>query len=115
LIYEAQLFDSHGIPKKYFEKVRMKNIERYSNPDIVRRNADKYLGSDIPIFLSTRATKKYMVKGPDGKWIHFGQYGMEDYTLHRNNVRREAFRIRNHKWETSKKWSPAWLSYWLLW
>lgn len=93
----------------------MKNIEKYSNPDIVRMNAEKYLGNNYPIFFSTRATKKYMVKNPTGKWIHFGQYGSQDYTYHRNNVRREAFRIRNHKWATSKKFTPAWLSYFLLW
>ena len=56
-----------------------------------------------------------MVQNPEGKWIHFGFYGMEDFTKHRNLRRRDAFRIRNAKWATAPKWSPSWMSYWLLW
>ena len=90
-------------------------MEKYSNPDIVREMADKYLGPDVPIHYSTRKDKKYMVQNPEGKWIHFGQMGYEDFTRHRNLRRRDAFRTRNKKWATSQKWTPAWLSYWLLW
>jgi len=94
---------------------RFKDIEKYSNPDIVRQMADYYLGKDVPVFFSTRRDKKYMVQSPEGKWIHFGAYGMEDYTKHRNLARREAFRRRNHEWAKADKWSPAWLAYYLLW
>jgi hypothetical protein len=94
---------------------RFKDIEKYSNPDLVRQMADYYLGKEVPVFYSTRKDKKYMVQNPEGKWIHFGFYGMEDYTKHRNLARRESFRVRNHKWANAEKWSPAWLAYYLLW
>ena len=92
----------------------MKDIEKYSNPALVRQIADHYLGREIPIYYSTRQDKKYMLEH-DGKLIHFGQYGYEDYTKHKNLARREAFRRRNHEWAKAEKWSPAWLAYHLLW
>ena len=88
------------------------NINKYSNPSIVMKKA-KELHLN-PIQLSTRKDKKYMVS--DGKkLIHFGQMGYEDYTKHNDENRRELFRKRNHKWATAEKYSPAWLSYYLLW
>ena len=56
-----------------------------------------------------------MVKNPDGKMVHFGASGYADYTAHKDNERRKRFRTRNHKWASATKWSPAWLSYYLLW
>lgn len=88
---------------------------KYSNPVIVRQLGDKYLGKDTPIYYSSRADKKYMVQSPEGKFIHFGQYGMEDWTRHRNEQRRQAFRTRNKRWANSPKWSASFLSYHLLW
>ena len=62
---------------------------KYSDPEKVRRNLDKYLGKNIPLYISTRRTKKYMIQRPtDGKFIHFGQIGYEDYTKHQNDIRR---------------------------
>lgn len=92
-----------------------KDIEilKYSNPSIVQQQANKYLGEKI--YISTRKDKKYMVKNPEGKWIHFGQFGYEDYTKHKDQNRRDNFRRRNAKWSKAEKYSPAWLSYWLLW
>ena len=88
------------------------NINKYSNPSIVMKKA-KELHLN-PIQLSSRKDKKYMVS--DGKkLIHFGQMGYEDYTKHHDEKRRELFRKRNHKWATAEKYSPAWLSYHLLW
>ena len=88
------------------------NINKYSNPSIVMKKA-KELHLN-PIQLSTRKDKKYMVS--DGKkLIHFGQMGYEDYTKHHDEKRRELFRKRNNKWATAEKYSPAWLSYYLLW
>ena len=43
------------------------------------------------------ANKKYMVINPDGKMVHFGQKGYADYTAHKDEERRKAFRKRNHK------------------
>lgn len=63
---------------------------KYSDPVRVRKNLDKYLGKDIPLYISTKATKKYMIRNEKGKYIHFGQFDppMEDYTKHQNDIRR---------------------------
>jgi len=90
------------------------NINKYSNPSIVMKKA-KELHLN-PIQLSSRKDKKYMVLNPKtNKMVHFGQMGYEDYTKHQGENRRELFRKRNHKWATAEKYSPAWLSYYLLW
>jgi hypothetical protein len=69
--------------KKYDELIK------YSNPQKVRCNLDKYLGKNTQLYISTHKTKKYMVLSPNG-FIHFGQYAppMEDYTKHQNEIRR---------------------------
>jgi len=85
----------------------------YSNISQVQDNANKYnIGK---VFFSTRKNKKYMIKNPDGKMIHFGEKVYADYTAHQDEKRRENFRKRNKKWRTSEKWTPAWLSYHILW
>ena len=88
------------------------NINKYSNSSIVMKKA-KELHLN-PIQLSSRKDKKYMVSDAK-KLIHFGQMGYEDYTKHHDEKRRELFRKRNHKWKDAEKYSPAWLSYYLLW
>ena len=68
-----------------------------------------------PIFKpSTRKNKKYMVFH-DGKWSHFGQMGYEDFTKSGDEKKKKAFRNRNRKWLLEDKYSPAFLSYNLLW
>jgi hypothetical protein len=59
--------------------------------------------------------KKYMVKKPDGKMIHFGEKRYADFTGDQDEDRRANFKKRNKKWATAEKWSPAWLSYKILW
>jgi len=66
-----------------------------------------------PVYESSRKDKKYMVFNGT-KMIHFGQFGYEDYTKHGDEKRRDNFRKRNMKWAHARKYSPAWLSYWLL-
>jgi hypothetical protein len=88
-------------------------MEKYSNEAEVQRMADKYGVGKIN--LSTRRDKKYMVETPDGKKVHFGQIGYEDYTKHRDPERRRLFRLRNAKWASMPKYSAGWLSYHLLW
>ncbi len=90
-------------------------IYKYSNPEIVRKLVDKYYSKEVPLYISTRASKKYMIQSPEGKWIHFGMWGSEDATKHKNKDRITMFRIRNAKWRTADKWTPAHLSYWTLW
>jgi hypothetical protein len=49
------------------------------------------------------------------KMVHFGQMGYEDATKHHDLDRINRFRNRNRKWEFSPKYSPAYLSWFLLW
>jgi hypothetical protein len=91
-------------------------IWKYSNPLEVRKQVDKIYGNDVDLYLSTRASKKYMIPNPQtGKMIHFGQWGSEDATHHKNKDRITMFRIRNAKWRLADQWSPAYASYFLLW
>ena len=94
----------------------MEELYNYSNPQLVREMADWYIGKDIPIYYSSREDKKYMIINPDNhKRVHFGQMGYEDYTKHLDDTRRDRFRRRNASWANAPKYSPAWLSYYLLW
>lgn len=94
---------------------KREELMKYSNPAKVRKNARFFFGEDIKIRISTRKNKKYMIEDPDGKWVHFGAWGMEDYTLHRDKDRLRAFRSRNRAWRDAPTYSPRYLSYWLLW
>jgi hypothetical protein len=95
-----------------------KSIRLYSNPTEVYRRASKYLGKTAKIGLSTKKEKKYMVVTPDGKIVHFGQMGYEDYTKHKNKTRRKNYLRRSRgikgNWKKNK-YSPNNLSIHLLW
>ena len=95
-----------------------KSIRLYSNPTEVYRRASKYLGKTAKISLSTKKEKKYMVVTPDGKIVHFGQMGYEDYTKHKNKTRRKNYLKRSRgikgNWKKNK-YSPNNLSIHLLW
>jgi hypothetical protein len=69
-------------------------LEQYSNPLIALDNAQKYLGNDVRLFVSTKKDKKYMIQAPDGKWVHFGQMGYEDFTKHLDPIRRNNYLVR---------------------
>ena len=90
-------------------------INKVSNPDKVKKNLEKYYGKDVEIYLSTRKGKKYMVVSPDGKKIHFGDVNFADYTKHLDKDRQKSFFNRNHKWKDAKPFTPANLSFYLLW
>ena len=64
---------------------------------------------------STRKNKKYMILNDDNKYIHFGDSRYEDYTKHLDENRRKKFLHRNAKWANAEPYTPAWLSYYLLW
>jgi hypothetical protein len=93
-------------------------IYKYSNPPEVYRLASKYLGKKAKIGLSTRKNKKYMVTRPDGKIVHFGQMGYQDFTRHKDKTRRKNYLTRSSKirgnWK-SDKYSANNLSINLLW
>ena len=56
-----------------------------------------------------------MIKINGEKWIHFGEIGYEDYTLHKDDERRKKFITRNKKWSEQKYNTAGFLSYFLLW
>jgi len=99
------------VPKNY-------EIWKWSNPLLVRKKANLYLGKDVPIYLSSKPNKKYMVKNQNGKWVHFGQLNYEDFTFHKNLVRRKNYLLRSANIKGNWKdniYSPNNLSRNLLW
>jgi len=91
---------------------KLKELRNYSDPEYVMNKA-KMMGLN-PVHESSRKDKKYMVF--DGnKMVHFGQMGYEDASKHHDLERVNRFRKRNWKWQFEPKYSPAWLSWFLLW
>jgi hypothetical protein len=91
---------------------KLKELRNYSDPEYVMQKA-KMMGLN-PVHESSRKDKKYMVF--DGRtMVHFGQMGYEDATKHNDIDRINRFKKRNWKWQNSSKYSPAWLSWFLLW
>jgi hypothetical protein len=89
-------------------------IELFSNPKIVRKKAKKEYG--LEVVYSPRKNKKYRIVNPEtNKYIDFGEMGYRDFTLTGDEERRRLFRLRNHRWKDAPKYSPAFLSYNLLW
>ncbi len=90
----------------------------YSNPKTALQNAKLYLGQDVELLRSTRKDKKYMIEDDKGKLIHFGQMGYEDYTKHKNEIRRQNYLKRATKikgdWKENK-YSPNNLAINILW
>jgi len=93
----------------------MDSICEVSDPELVLKQLKKYYGDKVDLYLSTSKNKKYMVYNEDGKKIHFGSIIYQDYTKHKNKQRRDSFRNRNKKWKDADKFTPAHLSYYLLW
>jgi len=55
-------------------------------------------GVNKPIIVrSWRKHKKYAVKFPDGKYIHFGDKRYQDFTQHKNAARRARYIARAEK------------------
>jgi len=93
----------------------MDRICEVSNPEIVLKQLKKYYGNHVDLYLSTSKNKKYMVFDEDGKKVHFGDLRFSDYTKTKNKLKRDNFRNRNKKWKDADKFTPAHLSYYLLW
>ena len=91
---------------------KLRELRNYSDPEYVMNKA-KLRGLN-PVHESSRKDKKYMVF--DGRtMVHFGQMGYEDASKHNDIDRINRFKKRNWKWQNSPKYSPAWLSWFLLW
>lgn len=99
-------------------KEKAEKIKQYSNPEQVVKMAKKYFGYDKAVYLSTKKDKKYMVQDDKGQFIHFGAFGMEDFTKHKDLERRRRYLARATKikgiWKNNK-YSPNNLSIHLLW
>ncbi len=92
------------------------SLTDFSDPETVYKLAKRIYGKDTEIKPSTRQGKKYMILNPEtDKWVHFGQMGYQDFTKHKNILRRERFRTRNKRWSTQDEYTPGFLSYVLLW
>jgi hypothetical protein len=85
---------------------KMNQLIKYSNPEIAQKNANKYFGKQTLLYTSTRKDKKYIIKDPDGKWVHFGQMGAEDFTRHKDEKRRNAYLSRATKIKGEWKDNP---------
>ena len=93
-------------------------LAKYSTPSIVQSRANAYFGHKVPVYPSTRKQKKYQIQDPNGKWIHFGQMGYEDYTKHKDKERRKRYLTRATKIHGQWKhnvYSPNNLAIHLLW
>ena len=65
---------------------------------------------------SSRKDKKWMVETPEGKVVHFGAAGYEDFTIHKNLARKNSYIVRhqmNENWNDLNT-AGAWAR-WLLW
>lgn len=97
---------------------KYKELIKYSDPIEVQRRAYQLFGRHRgELWLSSRKDKKYMIY--DGsKFVHFGQMFYEDFTKHKNFIRRENYLKRASQikgdWE-SNPYSPNNLSIFLLW
>ena len=93
---------------------KYKELVKYSNPSLVDMKSKGY----GKLSISTKKDKKYMIETPSGKIVHFGQMGYEDYTKHKDKIRRDNYLKRSSgisgKWRKNK-FSPNNLSRSLLW
>ena len=72
----------------------------------------------IYISKSTRPGKKYIAQAEGHRAVHFGQHGADDFTIHQDEVLRQAYIARHgskENWGRTGVMTPGWLSRHLLW
>lgn len=97
---------------------KYQQLLKVSNPSVVVKKKNDYLGKDIPIFISDNKDKKYMIITPDNKRVHFGNINYQDHTRHKDEKRRNSYiaRASNIKGDWKKNpYSPNNLSLKILW
>ena len=79
-------------------------------------------GIRVTYWKSTRPSKKWMTITPSGYKVHWGEPSMQDYTQHHDPGRRKNYKsrhagilLKDGSRAIDKKWSPAWLSYYVTW
>jgi hypothetical protein len=91
-------------------------LYNFSNPKEAQKKAFKYIDKSAILYKSSNPKKKYMIFDPNiNKMVHFGQMDFEDATHHNNKKRIDNFKKRNWKWANNPKYTPSFLSYYLLW
>lgn len=99
---------------------KYKQLITVSNPSTVIKNADEYLGKEnYEIFISNSSTHKYtIINKQNGKKVNFGNISYEDFTYHRDKIRRDNYLKRSAgirgDWRDNK-YSANSLSRALLW
>ena len=101
-------------------KDKIEQLLKVSNPKEVIKKAQQYFNDpDIKVYLSNRKNKKYAIYDPNiKKLVHFGQMGYMDYTMHKDDKRRQNYLIRasNIKGEwKNNKYSSNNMSMHILW
>lgn len=77
--------------------------------------------TNTPFKTKTNSDKKYSVYASDGikqKLIHFGAKGYSDYTIHRDEDRKNRYIIRhknNEDWTKKGIFTSGFWSRWILW
>ena len=99
---------------------KLKKVSKVSDPEIVIMKARQYFKNpDIQLYLSPEKNKKYSVFDPiNKKLVHFGDIRYEDFTKHKDDIRRESYlkRANNIKGDWKNNiYSPNNLSINLLW
>jgi hypothetical protein len=66
----------------------------YSNPHTAQMKATQIYGQNAILYRSKAKNKKYAIVNPAGKIVNFGQMGYEDFTKHKDPVRRLNYLTR---------------------
>ena len=96
----------------------MEELLKFSDPYLAQEKAYRYLGNDALLYISDRKNKKYMIKDPNNKWVHFGDLRYIDWTRSQNEQKRQHYlkRTAHIKGDWAKnKDSPNNLSRAILW
>ena len=73
------------------------DIWSYSNPTVAQQNAFKKYGKTAILYRSKAKNKKYSIIHPNGKIVNFGDIRYEDFTQHKDPVRRLNYLTRTAK------------------
>jgi hypothetical protein len=105
-------------PKGHRKRTKKVKVSKFPGIKEVSKSKD----SIVTYWPSTRKNKKWMTITPDGKKVHWGHPTMKDFTKHKSLKRRSNYRkrhagilLKDGTRAIDKKWSPAWLSYYVTW
>lgn len=86
----------HRLPCPTPNKTRYpKALYAFSSPKQAQKMAYKYLGKSAKLYPANKPLKKYRICDPNlGQWINFGQMGYQDFTRHKNKIRRHNYLTR---------------------